>query len=282
MTRAKCWKGLFWTLWEDVTCISSTTKRLGEILHPLPCGCYLRALLLWLGSLGANWILFATRLLFFIKTLVHHFSVYTFFTLSWRKEFWRRIHLPVLVSGSHLWLQRFTSVFPDCPSAQTQELLAQAVLLFFFRLLLGIIDVMIINHLFWLICVVLQWSHRMSCDIRRRSGTGTWSCCETILKHIILIRLFVVYVTFKTDFLKDFCCFWDKNVSAKGREWFCVGWSVPWHHRISVLCQDETSGGGFGHFLFSFLFSSFSWIPILYQYSHRCFSCQLSQTPFPT
>lgn len=153
MTRAKCWKGLFWTLWEDVTCISSTTKRLGEILHPLPCGCHLRALDL-LGRTGSCLPLAC----FFIKTLVHLFSVYTFFTLSWRKELWRRIHLPVLVSGSHLWLQRFTSVFPDCPSAQTQELLAQAVLLFFFRLLLGIIDVMIINHLFLidLCCIAVK------------------------------------------------------------------------------------------------------------------------------
>lgn len=138
---------------------------------------------------------------------------------------------------------------------------SSSIFFFFFRLLLGVIDVMIINHLLWLICVVLQWSHRMSCDIRRRSGTRTWSSCETIPKHIILIRLFVVYLTFKTDFLKDFfVVFWDKNVSAKGREWFCVcavrsgcvGWSVPWHHRISVVCQDETSGGGFGRFLFSF------------------------------
>lgn len=173
-------------MWEDVTRISSTTKRLGEILHPLPSGCYLGALLLWLGSLGANRILFATRLLF-IKTPVHHFSVYTFFTLSWRKELWRRIHLPSLVSGSHLWLQRFTSV------------------VFFFRLLLGVIDVMIINHLLWLICVVLQWSHRMSCDIRRHCGTGTWSSCETILKHIILIRLFTLHL--KQIFSKIFLLF---------------------------------------------------------------------------
>lgn len=83
---------------------------------------------------------------------------------------------------------------------------------------------MIINHLLWLICVVLQWSHRMSCDIRRRSGTGTWSSCETILKHIILIRLFAVYLTFKTDFLKDFFVVFETKMflPKDGREWFCV------------------------------------------------------------
>lgn len=121
---------------------------------------------------------------------------------------------------------------------------------------------MIIHHLFWLICVVLQWSHRMSCDIRRRSGTGTWSSCETIPKHIILIWLFVVYVTFKTDFLKDFFVVFETKMflpkDGSGSVFVltvrsgCVGWSVPRHHRISVLCRDETSGGGFGRFLFSF------------------------------
>lgn len=198
---------------KDFTCLSCATKRLWDTLHPLPCGRQFRPLGVWLGFLGAKWIPFAARLSFPL-------SPHTVLPEGPVKEDSPACVSPVHIcgcKGSRLWFQAV-------PLRRLESLWLKQC--YFSRLLLGIDDVMIRNHLSWhflivipaqrgivavvvgsVFCGKVRESHVKLEDVAQQGHLVVRSACLTAFRRITFIRLFFfVGVTFQTGFLSKILC----------------------------------------------------------------------------